>query len=567
MPRPVDEAIGGARDGGFGPTAGASTNLGQIDVSTIHQLDVDGADANAKALAAVFDKAGNLGQKLVNQKIESNNKKDAALGEQAGLTGNVDKSKMDGDSGVLGISSAYADGVKRSQTQLQAFTVSEQARALFAQNPQASLMDSVDDKGNKVPGLMTQIDGMFAGAFPAGAKDPTVANIVAPIMQHTMNELTAESYKHKIVNDQQTAEDSAQASAMHDMQYGSSLFNAHQSLDTLTKVYGGNNRLGRDALVHSIGEAAVATGNPDSIAKYLPPGIDFGNGATLTPENQQYLDQAKTRAQEAANRNNTAAGKTAANNIVDSMLSGKDPTAQLHDYVKMPGANPELAMNMFNWYYRRGKEKEADSVDNNAATWDMDRGIANGSITNGGQILSFLTDRGIGNTKGGNQLLQRGMGNLRSFQNTNADDPDFKAGLGFVSSTYSASRDQVTGKFNHNEAAMQQAGAMKDYHLLYQSYIQQSNTSSSDAARKAQQAVFEKWGDAVEDPTGRMKGAFKAPKTDDEQAEIVRRSNPQEFNASGISARDIKSLRDSGMVSDSDAAKAAQLIIARTTKH
>lgn len=562
MPRPADEAMGGGGRGGFGPTPGAAENLGQIDVSTIHQLDVNGADAAAKKLAAVFAKPLSIASKDADQRYAAQQDADKNQGQLDAMNGKVDQEQM---RSVMGIASAYANGVKMSQTQMKGFDASEKARQLFAANPGASLMDTTDESGNKVPGLHTQIDNIFANAFPGGQeKDPTVANVLGPIMQHTLNEITAASYQHKIKVDQQTAEDSTQASLMHSIQFNTPV-SVSMELDKLTKVYGSDPRLGREALVHAVGEASVMTANPEAITKYLPPGIDFGGGATLTPANQQYLDQAKQRALEAQTRGNHVAAQAKLNNVVDTMFtSGKDPSAGIHEYLQMPGATASQGLDVYNWYYRRNKEKQADSVDNNAATWDMDRGIADGSLTNGGQVISFLTERGIGNTKAGNQLLQRGMSNLRSFQNTNADDPDYKAGMSFVASTYNPARDPLSGKFMHDSANSQQAGAMLDFRTMYNSFIKTPNASSTESARKAQKAVLDKWGDSVEDMKGNLKksGPWNAPASDVDQANVIKniKSDLAAFHNSGIGARDIDSLRESGMVSNADAARAYDVI-------
>jgi hypothetical protein len=561
MPRPADASLMGTSGAGFGSTVNPA-DLGSIEVSPIHSLDVDGATEGAKLLAAVFSKPFAIASKDATDRYNAQQEADKNQGQIDAMNGNVDQEQM---RSVMGMASAYANGVKMSQTQMKGYEADQKARQLFAANPGMSLLDTTDENGNKVPGLHTQIDNIFANAFPGDQeKDPTIANVLAPIMQHTLNEITAASYQHKIRTDQQTAEDSTQAGVMHAIQFSTPI-SIPMELDKLTKVYGSDARQGREALVHAIGEAAVATANPDAITKYLPPGIDLGGGATLTPENQQYLDAAKNRALEAQTRGNHVAAQSAANGIADSMLSGTDPTAQLHDYLKIPGASATEALDMFNWYYRRGKERASDSVDNDHNTWDMDRALASGDITSGSQLIGWLSQRGVGNTKAGNQLLQRGMSNLRSFQSANADDPDYRAGLSFISNVYKPGVNPLTGKFMNDAANSQQAGAMVDYRQLYQQQLRIQGTSATDAARKAQKAVLDKWGDPVESTTRKQTGAL--PKTYADEVDAVRQAgaNPKAFLDANISGNDIAAMRDSGLISQEEAANAAQVRLSRLT--
>ena len=125
MPRPTDQGM--ASSNGFGPAPGSSENLGSIDVSPIHSLDVDGATEGAKQLAAVFEKAGGLASKVVNQQIDKAQAAALAKGEMDGTTGNVDQDQM--QSSIMGMASQYATGVERAQTTLAATTAAAKEKS------------------------------------------------------------------------------------------------------------------------------------------------------------------------------------------------------------------------------------------------------------------------------------------------------------------------------------------------------------------------------------------------------------------------------------------------------
>lgn len=559
MPRPAQEQLyGEAHDTpGYGPDQASN-----FTTSVVAPLDVKAAPQQATLLAKALGHAVDIATPALEQQARQQGSADEAAGEAAGALG---VTSPDQSSDADAMTKGFMVGLKKIQTQQTAFQAANAARAFAAQNQNMPTMDSTDANGNPVKGLVSNIDDIYRQYFPAGQeKDPEAAKAMAPILQHTFQEILGERNMQEIKGAQQSAEDTITGQLVHDAQENTSLFNRDEALQTLQQVYGPDKRGALSALVHSVGEGAVQGADPSIIDKILPASTDFGGGVRMTPQDLAYLDQAKSRALETQQKANHANVVSAQDTITGGMLSGKDPMAALQNYVKMPGADADWAMHAASWYYQRGKERQADAVDNNSNTWDMDRATSDGTITNSGQLLSWLTDRGVGNTKAGNMMFQRGMSNIRSFQNTTTDDPDYRASYADISQLYKPATNPMTGKFLNEAANSQQAGALLDYRTEYNAQVKQGK-SSTDAARQASQNVRAKWGDPVESSNGTLSNR-RQPQSDADQATVVSNAakNPQAFHGSGIKSSDITRLMDLGMVSRDDATAALRLIVART---
>src|SRR5262249_50476487 len=140
---------------------------------------------------------------------------------------------------------------------------------------------------------------------------------------------------------------------------------------------------------------------------------------------------------------------------------------------------------------------------------------------NAGQLIQFLDQAGVGDTKAGNAMFQRGMANIRNFQNTNVDDLDFKANYSAVTKKYDPALDPITRKVSNQEAASQQAAAELNYRSAYNILVKQG-MGSPEAALKAKQMTFEKFGDSVEDPKGNLIKGRGVPLSDVDMATVVR---------------------------------------------
>lgn len=565
MPRPSEMDLLGSRAPGFAPT-----DPSNITTQVVAPLDVQAAPDVAHQLAVALGHAQPMVESGLREDAMAAGMKDAEkehANEQQGSTdaylGQIDPEKA---KTVVG----YGEGAHRASVEMNTITALNDLRSKVATEwLDKPLHDYTAADGTSQPGIMSMADDFLRSRLGGLDTDPNAAKIMGPMVQHAMNEIAGAKNHQEIVHTQQLAEDTASGLLLNDIQHGTNSFVVNDQLTKLSQVYGGDMHAARSALVHAVGEAAVTGGDPSVITKYLPNGVDFGNGATLTPENQQYLDNARARATEAQQRNNQAVVRQSEDNIASAMLQNKDPTEMLHAYLQLPGAHAETALSMYDWYYRRGKQREQDSVDNNQNTWDMDRAIAGGDITNGGDLLKWLSDRGVGNTKAGNMMFQRGMNNIRTFQNTSGDDPDYRALYTSLDQKYKPGVNPMTGKFLNDSANSQHAGVLLDFRAEYNQY-QKGGMSSPEAARKAAAQVEGKYGTPVEDPSNRTGGNWQAPKDDISQAQIVRDAwkDPSALARSAISAKDLVRLRDTGMISSADADRtAAQLLQLRHPNH
>jgi hypothetical protein len=414
---------------------------------------------------------------------------------------------------------------------------------------------------------MGKLDDYLRSRLNGLDKDPAAAKVMAPMIQGFMKEQFAQRTEQTIRNTQQASIDTTAAMAVHAMASGDGSFDTKEQLQKLVAANFGNQRAGRDALVEAVSTATIMARNPNIADKLLPEGIDFGGGATLTPENLMKLNAAKQHAQTLYKQDQERAVKGAEDQISDMMLSNKDPLDAIHAYLKIPGANADFALHAYDWFYKRGKEREMDSVDNNRITWDMDRSVSSGEITNSGQLLKFLGDSGVGNTKAGNTMFNRGMQAIRANQNTMVDDPDYRAAYSNLATLYKPATNPVTGKFLNDAANSQQAGILSDFRTEYNQAVKVGQ-SSTEAARAAATAVKKKWGDPVESANGTLKSNTPQPKNDVDQAAVIRDAakSPTAFHASGVTMQDVIRLSNTGLISPDEGELAARLIIAKHTQ-
>jgi hypothetical protein len=555
MPRPTDESLTSApSSGGFGADPNASSSFGSIEVSPVHQLDVDGATENAHALAAVFAKGADLADTVIKQKND-------AADAQGYLDGSVGAVNVSAQSSIS--ANAYAAGAKRAQTQMTAITAANQAKQFFAAHPDMPLTDSTDENGQTVKGLMSNVDDIFKQAFPGGAEqDPVVAKLIGPLVQHTFNEITGASYQASIQSTQQGAEDAQTALAVHDAQNpGGGLFNVQQSLDTMTKVFGGDARKGREALVQSVGEAAVQSGQPGLIDRLLPNGLDLGNGATLTPQNLAYLDGARNRATAAAQKTNEQALKSAGMAVVQAIGAGKDPSATLDAYSKMPGADPNFYRSQLDWFRSQGADNASRAINTGDAA-DLQASIASGSITSVEQAQQFVAARGY---KAGAavDLMTHAGSWLSAVQHTNQDDPQFRAQQDRLNELYHTI-DPLTGQWTSVDSKMQHANVMLSYVTNYTQAVQQG-TAPAQAAQQAADKAQKQWGD----PKSQTDAQQKMPTDNYSAAAYIRNSanrTPSALKAAGIDGTRIKTLRDANLLSADEANAAATALLTQSGK-
>lgn len=561
MPRPTEQGLIGVHDTqGFTPGGPPATQL-----QVVAPLDVDAAPTQAMALAKALGHGDDIAQQWLGKEAREQGSADEAEGEAAAAQG-LDSPQ---DSGAVNeTAKGFAIGFSKTKTQQTAFRASQDAQAFAAQNPTMPLDQYTDDQGNTQPGLLRSVDNIFRQHFPGGVEqDPEAARAMSPILTHTINEIAGQRNLQVIKDTQEQAEDLASSKLSYDIQHGTQFFNRDEALADLQKVYGNDHRGALSALVHAVGEGAVTGADPSVIRNLLPKDVDFGGGVRLTPADQMYLDNAQARATETQQRNQGLAAKQSMDNLTLMALNGKDVVPGLKQYLALPGANGEQARALYDWVYKKGKEAEADSEENNQAGWDLMEKVNSGDVTNGGQAMAFLRDQGLAGTKVGNTLLQKAMSEMRNVQNINQDDPDYRSNRQFIADIYKPAVGPL-GKLMNPAAAAQQSGALSDYSTEYQSAVRQGK-SSTEASRAARAAVVQKWGDAIEGPNGMANPNQRLPTTDVDRASIIQGlrtgggGGVKSFFSSGVKAADVKSLTDMGLISVDDGELAMRLIISQ----
>lgn len=556
MPRPTSEGAAPVQPGGFAPSS-----MQNIGLQVTAPLDVNAAPTQASALAKALGVAWEQAEPAVLKHIRNQAQSEAAKGEADAALGNVDPE-------MARKSEAYGVGAHRVVVEQQTLSALNDARQLaeteWATLPAHDFNSAGNGAINSNQGLIGKIDDYLRSRLNGLDKDPAAAKVMAPMIQNFMKEQFAQRTEQTIRNTQQASIDTTAAMAVHAMASNDGSFDTKEQLQKLVNANFGNQRAGRDALVEAVATATIMGRNPNIADKFLPEGTDFGNGATLTPENIMKLQAAKQHAQGLYKQDQERAVKGAEDQISDMMLSNKDPLDAIHAYLKVPGASADFALHAYDWFYRRGKEREMDSVENNHITWDMDRGVSSGEITNSGQLLKYLSDSGVGNSKAGNMMFNRGMQALRANQNTMVDDPDYRAAYSNLASLYKPATNPVTGKFLNDAANSQQAGLLADFRTEYNQAVR-GGQSSTEAARTAAEAAKKKWGDPVESSNGTLKSNAPQPKSDVDQAAVIRDApkSPAAFHASGITMQDVMRLSSTGLISPEQGELAARLIIAK----
>jgi hypothetical protein len=511
------------------------------------------------ALAKALGHGNDIAQQWLGKEAREAGSNDEALGEAAASRGEALPDHP--------VAHGFAVGYSKIQTQQTAFRAAQEAQAFAAQNKTMPLDQYTDENGQPQPGLLRQIDAIYQKHLGGLEKDPEAARAMAPILTHTINEIAGQRNLEVIKDTQEQAQDLQTSKLGYDIQHGTRFFNRDEALADLQKVYGNDKRGALSALVHTVGEGAVTGGNPAVIRTLLPKDTDFGGGVRLTPQDQMYLDNAEARATEAQARAWHTQNKQTMSDLTAQALQGKDIMAGVMNYLKQPGADSSEARALIDWVYKKGKEGEADSEENNKTGWDLMGGVNDGSITTPSQAMKFLADRGLAGTKIGNNLATKAIMQLRNVDGLDHNDPDYQASRGNIAELYKPGTN-LLGKINNPAAQAQQAGVLADYNTEFVSQIRQGK-SATEAARVASKNAQEKWGPPIEGPNGQMKSANKRmPTTDAARVQVIRdvmagHATPQDFYGSGITSNDLNVMYSVGLITPEEMETGARLIMAK----
>ncbi len=310
------------------------------------------------------------------------------------------------------------------------------------------------------------------------------------------------------------------------------------------------------------GSPELLTGMPDSWADGTPTPKGSGDPRTIE-QFRQAVKQAELQktmfldhAQSVTNDDQKAAVRGAEVSMMNGVLSGKDQTAALHAYATLPGADPSFIEKAANWQHERYQQGQADQVDNNGATASLLSDIALGKVKTGAQIMTAVQNAGLGN-KAAAAMVSKGLSTLADVQKTNADDPEAKAYASDLDKRYAPSVDKITGKFDNPAAVQQHADVLLDFNR------QRANGTD---ANTAWQNVQKTHGDPLELANEAKAQRNLAPVNDNERAKIVAGGDSKAFDASGITAADLRRMQNSGQITSDAATKAAMLILARHNK-
>lgn len=548
---------------GFGP----SNSLDQPKLQVVAPLDVNAAPSQAEALAKALNVGWSLAQPQLNKDLERRGQQDASLGSADAALNQIDPVKMAKVDG-------YRIGATRTVTEQHTLAALNEASQKMQTDWQTLPLHDTNTAGNGAistqKGLLSNLDDFFRSRLGGLDKDPEAARVIAPMIQHFMNEAAGQRVERDIKMTQQNAEDTAQALAMHAAHANDGSFTWDEQFKKMTQVYGGDKRAASQALVHSLGEAAVQARNPGLIDLFLPAKTKLEDGQEIdgpgqTPANAAYLDEARSRARVLMDQDNKKVIQSSETGIMDRVLSGQDPRAMLHQYAGMPGADPHFLESAFNWYRELTKAHTEDELDTGAAS-SVIAGVAKGDITSANQVLQAVTEAHI-TGKAKSQLIDKALTTLRTVQTTDVDDPAFRAGQQYIDSQYKPGINPLTGKFQNPAAANQHAGILLDYRTEVAKQIK-NGTGPEEAANNALTTVQQKWGQPIESADMKVHNNGPAPATDLDQATVIKNApgNPKAFYNSRVNAGDIKRLRDLNMISDTEAATAAQLVIDRHNK-
>lgn len=540
----------------FSPTSAVA----QPKLQVVAPLDVNAAPTQAMALAKALNVGIATAEPMLEQKAVQYGADQSTKGQADVALGQVDPDKM-------AKIDAYRMGATRAITEKSTLDAISKVEA-FVASPEGQALPLTDTAGDGTTpmkkGLLSTVDDMFRSALGGLTKDPDSARVVAPMVQHTMNEIAGERTQRDIKNNQQNAEDSATAIALRSAKTGDGSFNWKDQQAKLRGVYGGDNRAANSALIHSVAAAAIAAKDPSLLDKFIPESITTEDGQTLagpgqTPENAAYLATARAQASAAQKGQWEEDRKVDTATITTLTLNGKDPTAAIKDYLSKPGASFAEAQSMYNFYQAKQEKGVADTLDG-PSTYKLQTQIATGDITTPAQIVAYANGTGI-KGKALGQLVTKGMDMLHSTQSTTQDDPSIRAGLQDVDGTYKA----VTGPAGNilaPAASAQHVAAMVDYKERTTQLMRQGKTAE-EAATTATREVKEKYGAPMTDSQGQMRADQNVPKTDHEQGNLVRTAptNAAAMRAAGITGATLKHLVDSGEITFAEASAAAQAIL------
>jgi hypothetical protein len=558
MPRPTEQGLLGAHNSqGFTPGTPST-----FTTPVVAPLDVEGAPQQAVALARALGHANETVQTVGAEKAREQGSANEALGETDAKLNQVDPEKMKRAIG-------YADGVQKTQAEQVGIQASNAALQFLASHQDMPMQDATNADGTVTKGFARALDDTLRAAVPVGfEKLPEHAHVLAPLLNHVTAEILGKKNALDIARNQRSAEDAASSLLMHDVQTGSSAFDLQDQLTKLTQVYGGDRSAGRDALVKSIGEAAVSTGQPSIIDHLLPHNVDFGGGAGLTPENQAYLDNARNRATVAEARNNKSNLQQQEMAITVYAAHGHDPQSMLDEYSKLPGSSHEFYWSTLDHYRANSRAMDQDAADGGFAS-TLYGDIAAGKVTTQAEIFQRIATSGA-KGRPADEILTRASSALGEHNRLQSDDPVVDATRKELAEQYKPGLDP-TGRFTLPSQANQYAGILKDFDDNARKNLNQG-MSSAEAAHRASVEARDKWGAPLSVTGG---DGSKLPK---DNADLTGFATPQGAAAvrdawknpngiRGMTGKDVQALRDSGAITPAEANLAAAILKRfRTTK-
>jgi hypothetical protein len=527
----------------FSPTS--STDQPKLNV--VAPLDVTAAPTQAAALARALNIGWKMAEPVLEKKAAKQGEEDAAIGSLDALTGNVDPVKQAQIEG-------YRIGAARTQVEQHTVAAIQDAHQLAATDWAALPLS--DANGNK--GLLSTMDDFFRSRLAGLEKDPEAAKIVAPMLQHALNEMAGTKVRDSIAQTRQGAADVATALAMHAAQSGDGSFKWSEQFDKLTQVYGGDRHAASTALVQAVGEAAVQAHKPSIIDTLLPQSTTLADGQQIagpgsTPENASYLDSARRRATSLQNEDIKQSNEKVAASITNQVLSGKDPTALLHAYLGQPGADPAFARSTLDWFKSLSRQNDADQLDTGAAA-NITVSVAKGDISSTAQLVTAAQSAGI-TGKALSQLIKQNTSLLATTQAVDQNDPAYRDGRSWIERTYKPATDQL-GRLLHPAAGQQQADAMREFSATYQKLLTQGKSSIEAAATATNQVIADRG-----KPMEQAGSDNIDTSTPYGRVQIIKDGNPKVLKASGLTGSDIKALVASGQITDEQGRAAVAAIL------
>lgn len=550
MPRPSDAAALPITNGGFGPTGSPTTQLG-----VYAPLNVEGPPSQASLLAKSLGVLQEQITPVLNRRARMQGAADVSAGESAATLGDVNPELEAKNEG-------YRIGASRTVAQQHALTAMDDFEKQLSTNTDMQNLPLLDSKEGAGDGLLSKADAFFRQQLGGLENDPVTAKAVMPIVQNYLNNLAAKTVQRQIATTQQTAVDNAVTLAGAEAALANAgnggVFNYGDQLDTLKKLFGGNGVEAQTQLSQALIDKAVAAHDP-KILSLIAPAPD---APALSPVLQVKIAEAGQRIKGLVNSDNETWNKQAQSPIMDSILSGKDPTAQLHTYLAHPGSDAEFAKSAMGFFHSLATDNANDQLDSSAAARVI-ADVAGGQTTTAAQLLKAVTASGVSG-KAQTQLLDKGLSTLRSVQSTNVDDPTIRAGVTHLQELYKVGQDPLTGKILNPAQLSQMSGALLDYRTEVQKLIGQGK-SAEEAMSTTLQTVQKKWGEPLEQ--GKNFSNRPLPSTDVDLSNIIRSNrDPRALAHAGVTGAELIRLRGLGMISDSDANQAAAVLNTRYTK-